>query len=173
MPLSTRARRTRHRFHGDEQRFAVVADFVGDRFGGIVETAADVAGGQGMLARLLQKRHGIACDVIDPRGWTLKGVSSRPETYVADMADYYDLVIGLHPDEAIREVAQSALVRPVVLVPCCNFWDRSVKLGRDALLAAIEEYYRDRDVEFDVVRLPFRGPYNVALVSTPPRARRD
>jgi hypothetical protein len=167
MSVSTRRLRTRHRFHGDEQRFAVVADFVGERFGGRVATAADVAGGQGMLARLLQKRHGIVCDVIDPRGWTLKGVRGRPETYVAEMADYYDLVVGLHADEAIREVARSALVRPVVLVPCCNFWDRSVKLGRAALLDAIQAYYQEHGVAFDVFELPFRGPYNVALVSEP------
>jgi hypothetical protein len=160
--------RTRARFHGDVDRFPVVGDIVGERFGTSVSTAADVAGGQGMLARLLQKRWGIACDVVDPRGWTLKGVSGRAEPYVADMADYYDLVIGLHPDEAIREVARSALVRPTVLVPCCNFWDRSRKLGRDALIAEIERFYAQNGVEFERVGLEFDSPYNVALVSTPP-----
>jgi hypothetical protein len=36
---------------------------------------------------------------------------SRPEEYRADMAGYYDVVIGLHPDEALREVVSSAQVR--------------------------------------------------------------
>jgi hypothetical protein len=168
MATSSARLRTRARFHGDADRFPVVAAFVGERFGGAVTTAADVAGGQGMLARLLHKRHGIVCDVVDPRGWTLKGVNSRPEPYVAEMADYYDLVIGLHPDEAIREVARSALVRPTVLVPCCNFWDRSRKLGRDALIGEIGRYYRANAVEFDVEHLDFHSPYNLALVSRPP-----
>src|SRR4051812_3079115 len=75
----------RHRFHGDPDRFDVVADFVAARFPD-ARTAADVAGGQGMLARCLSKRHNIECDVIDPRGWVLRGVSSRPEEYVSTMA---------------------------------------------------------------------------------------
>ena len=29
---------------------------------------ADVAGGQGLLARMLIKRHNLECDVVDPRG---------------------------------------------------------------------------------------------------------
>jgi hypothetical protein len=163
-----RAVTRRHRFHGDAARFPAVADLVGERFGGIARYAVDVAGGQGMLARLLAKRYGIACDVVDPRGWTLKGVAGLQTEYSAEMADYYDVVIGLHPDEAIREVARSALVRPVVLVPCCNFWDQSVRLGRDALLAAIEAFYAEHEVDSERVTLDFKGPYNVALLSSPP-----
>ena len=80
-----------------------MADFVADRFAS-ARSAADVAGGQGMLARLLAKQHNIECDVIDPRGWVLRGVSSRAEEYVASMAGYYDVIVGLHPDEAPSRV---------------------------------------------------------------------
>jgi hypothetical protein len=52
---------TTHRFHGDERRFEVTADFVAARFPQ-ARTAADVAGGQGMLARILRKRHNVQCD---------------------------------------------------------------------------------------------------------------
>ena len=96
-----------HRFHGDPTRFEVVADFVVERFPD-ARYVADVAGGQGMLARLLAKRHNLEAEVVDPRGWRLKGVSGREEEYTAAMADYYDLVIGLHPDQALREVVLSA-----------------------------------------------------------------
>jgi hypothetical protein len=58
-----------------------------------------------MLARRLRKRHNIDCDVVDPRGWVLRGVSSRVEEYRAGMAGYYDVIIGLHPDGALREGA--------------------------------------------------------------------
>jgi len=156
----------RHKFHGDPSRFEVIADFVLEKYRKKIRHIADVAGGQGMLSRMLNKKS-YESEVIDPRGYTLKGVSSRTEEYKSDMADYYDLIIGLHPDEAIRAVAESALVRPVLLVPCCNFWDRSVKLGRDALLEAIEKYYDDSDVKYERIIFNFTGPHNIGLISEP------
>ena len=156
-----------HRFHGDERRFEVTADFIAARFPQ-ARTAADVAGGQGMLARRLRKRHNIDCDVVDPRGWVLRGVSSRVEEYRVDMAGYYDVIIGLHPDDALREVVNSARVRPVVVVPCCNFWLRDIKLGRDELLDAIEKHHAAFGTSERVV-LDFRGPHNRALVLRPAR----
>lgn len=159
--------RQQHRLHGDPHRFDVLADYIADRFGNSVRSIADVAGGQGLLARLLRKRGNYDCEVIDPRGWTLTGVRSRQEEFDPAMAPYYDLIIGLHPDEALRAVAQAALVRPVVLIPCCNFWSEQ-KLGRDELLAVVEDYYCRADVQYERVVFPFRGPKNIGLVSRPP-----
>jgi hypothetical protein len=59
---------TRHRFQGDPARFEVVARFIADRFPD-ARYIADVAGGQGMLTRILRKRFGFEAEVIDPRGW--------------------------------------------------------------------------------------------------------
>lgn len=157
----------RHRFHGDPDRFGVVAQFVASRFPE-ARTAVDVAGGQGMLARLLTKQHNIACEVVDPRGWVLRGVASRAEEYTASMADYYDVVVGLHPDEALREVVASAAVRPVVVVPCCNFWDRERRLGRDELLAAVTDGHAAAGGAVEEVTFAFRGPKNEGLVLLPP-----
>ncbi|MGH3453908.1 MAG: hypothetical protein ACRDP2_05790, partial [Nocardioidaceae bacterium] len=42
----------RHRFHGDPERFDVLASFVADRYGRTVHHIADVVGGQGMLSRV-------------------------------------------------------------------------------------------------------------------------
>lgn len=153
-----------HRFHGDPIRFEAIANFVRDHFGRDVRYIADVAGGQGMLSRFLNKQ-GYEAEVIDPRGWTLTGVNSRPEEYDVSMADYYDLIIGLHPDEALRPVVESAKVRPVIVVPCCNFWDRSQKLGRDALLAEFENYFRQNRISFEKVTFDFEGPNNIGLVA--------
>ena len=94
---------TRHRFHGDPARFEVVARFIADRFPD-ARYVADVAGGQGMLTRILRKRFGFEAEVVDPRGWALKGVPARAELYTPAMADYYDLVVGLHPDQALAKV---------------------------------------------------------------------
>ena len=161
------ARAIRHRFHGDPDRFGVVADFVAARFPD-ARTAADVAGGQGMLARCLSKHHNIECEVIDPRGWVLRGVSSRAEEYAATMAGFYDVVVGLHPDEALREVVASAKTRPVVVVPCCNFWTRERRLGRDELLDAIADDHRRAGGGVESVTFAFRGPKNEGLVLVPP-----
>jgi hypothetical protein len=133
-----------HRFHGDERRFEVTADFI--------------------AARFPQAR--TAADVVDPRGWVLRGVPSRVEEYCADMAGFYDVIVGLHPDAALREVVKSARVRPVVVVPCCNFWLRDTKLGRDELLDAIEKHHAAYGTSERVV-LGFRGPHNRALVLQP------
>jgi hypothetical protein len=157
----------RHRFHGDPERFKVVADFVAERFP-LARTAADVAGGQGMLARFLSKQHNIECDVIDPRGWVLRGVASRAEEYEASMADYYDLIVALHPDDALREVVASGRVRPVVVIPCCNFWTRDRRLGRDELLESIADDHRRFGGLVESVMFKFRGPKNEGLVLLPP-----
>src|SRR5919198_6390809 len=159
--------RQQHHFHGDPRRFDVLAEFVDETYGTTVKYIADIAGGQGMLARILTKRFNYECDVIDPRGWALKGVSSRAEEFDPTMAAYYDLVVGLHPDEAVRAVVQAALVRPAILIPCCNFWSED-RLGRDELVEAIETYYLLHGVTFKRVVFPFKGPKNVGLVSEPP-----
>jgi hypothetical protein len=127
-----------------------------------------VAGGQGMLARILAKRYGIECEVVDPRGWTLKGVPSRQEEYAASMADFYDVIVGLHPDEALRAVVDSARVRPVLVVPCCNFWARDQRLGQADLLAAIRRHHCGLDGGVEDFQLDFRGPKNRGMVLTPP-----
>ena len=130
-----------HNFHGAPERFEVVADYVYQKFGNKVKYIADVAGGQGMLAKILRKKYNYEVEVIDPRGWTLVGVKNRKEKYASDMVSYYDLIVGLHPDEATRAVAESAMFRPVILIPCCNCWDKTKKLGREALLSEISQYY--------------------------------
>ena len=144
----------------------MVADFIAAHFGGEVRFVADVAGGQGLLARELTKRHGFEVEVIDPRPSKLAGVSRRPERFQAGMADYYDLVVGLHPDEATTEIVQAATCRPAVLVLCCNFW-RPERLGQEALLRSIERFYATSGVASARHRLDFKGPKNVALVSRP------
>lgn len=144
-----------------------MAAFVAERFPE-ARFAADVAGGQGMLSRLLYKHHNVTSEVIDPRGWTLKGVASRPELYAAEMADYYyDVIIGLHPDQALRPVVESAVRVPVLVVPCCNFWATGIKLGRAALLAAITAHHEGTGGRVEPVTLDFEGPMNRGLILRP------
>ena len=163
----------RHNFHGDPARFPVVADFISDHFGQSVKFVADVAGGQGALSRILNKKFNYDSEVIDPRGNTVKGVDSRSECFAALGSDYYDLVIGLHPDEATQEIALSALLTKTVIVPCCNFWDRSKRLGTDALIDELALFYAQHGVEFSKVSLDLETPKRIALVTSPPATKPD
>jgi len=157
----------RHRFHGDAGRFDVVAAYIYSRYGKSIRYIADVAGGQGMLCRILRKKFNYECEVIDPRGWTLRGVPGRITELDPSDTAFYDLIVGLHPDEATRAVAQAALIRPAILIPCCNFWSAE-KLGRDELVEAIQAYYREHRIRSERIVFPFRGPKNVGIVSEPP-----
>ena len=153
------------RCHGDESRFAIVAEFIYQKYGTDVRHIADVAGGQGLLSRILNKKYNYFAEVVDPRGFALKGVPSVQSLYSADMAEFYDLIVGLHPDGATRAVAESARRRPVVLVPCCNEWDKARKLGAKELVGAISEYLAGEGVAHEIVELGFKGPKNVAIVT--------
>ena len=105
------------------------------------------------------------------RGWTLKGIPNRCEEFNPSMADFYDLIIGLHPDEATRSVVESAHLKPVIMIPCCKWWSDK-KLGRDELIEEIENYYQKHQIKFEKVIFSFRGPKNIGLVSNPSEKHR-
>ena len=65
--------RQQHRFHGDPERFDVVAEFINGKYGKSIRYIADVAGGRGMLSRILRKRYNYESEVVDPRGWKPRG----------------------------------------------------------------------------------------------------
>jgi hypothetical protein len=151
--------------HGDERRFEIIAEYVYRRFGNSIKYIADVAGGQGLLSRILNKKYNYEAEVIDPRGNTLRGVPSNRKEYSPDMARFYDLIIGLHPDEATRAVAESASERPVLLIPCCNEWDKTQKLGSRELIQAITEYFDSRNIPNETVEFDIKKPKNIGIVT--------
>ncbi|OGG05799.1 hypothetical protein A2872_03215 [Candidatus Gottesmanbacteria bacterium RIFCSPHIGHO2_01_FULL_42_12] len=155
-----------HRFGGNPRRFEVVAQYIYENYHGQVKYIADVAGGQGMLSRILHKKYNFESEVIDPRGYSLLGVPARQTEYQSDMATFYDLIVGLHPDEALVETVTSALFRPTIVIPCCNFWSRDEKLGRDALIEKLSQFYRENNIEFTKVIFDFEGPKNIGLVTS-------
>jgi hypothetical protein len=162
-----------YNFHGDPDRFPVLVDLIDERFDNDLRYVADVAGGQGMLSKLLKKRLNLDSEVIDPRGHRIRGVAGHEQMFKAESASYYDLVVGLHPDQATQEIVKSALVTKTILVPCCNYWDRRERLGTLDLLLAIEDFYKKHGVHAERVELDFRRPKNVAFVTLPPRRHID
>jgi len=151
--------------HGDESRFEVVAGFVYEYYGTSVKYIADIAGGQGLLSKLLGRKYNYESEVIDPRGYVLRGIKNRACEYSVDMAGFYDLIIGLHPDEAVRPVVESALVKPVLVIPCCNHWDREKKLGSRELISSIESYLMENKVNYEKVTFDFKGPKNIGFAT--------
>lgn len=159
-------RKNQHRFHGSIDRFENLAEYINIKYGRTIKYIADVAGGQGMLTRILRKQYHYESEVIDPRGYTLIGVPNRPLEFTASMASYYDLIVGLHPDEATKAIAEASLIKPTIIIPCCNFWSQE-KLGRDALIESIENYLHINDVNFERLEFEFKGPRNIGLVTKP------
>ncbi len=70
-------RKTQIKLKGSVDRFEEVAEFIHDRFGNSIKYIADVAGGQGMLSRLLNKKYNYESEVIDPRAYQVVGVKNR------------------------------------------------------------------------------------------------
>ncbi len=51
--------------HDDDTRFEEVATFIYQKFGNSIKYIADVAGGQGVLSRILNKKYNYESEVID------------------------------------------------------------------------------------------------------------
>ena len=158
-------RKTQVKCNGDEARFEEVAEFVYKRFGNSIKYIADVAGGQGMLSRILNKKYNYDTEVIDPRHYQVVGVKNRECEYKSDMAGFYDLVIGLHPDEAIRDVVESSKTCPILVIPCCNFWDRSKKLGTKEMVIEISKWMDENNIKYEIVTFNFKGPKNIGILT--------
>ena len=152
---------------GDRNRATVLAEFVMRNWNPC--RVADVAGGQGDLSLWLTL-HGYECTVIDPRNTAL-GKQLRVQVrrnnlhigrlrkkYSRNMASDYDLVVGLHPDGATKELALSAQVAPVVIVPCCNMWAPGQPVN-----GLIEDTWNRMGVDWWMTNLPMHGRNTVYI----------
>lgn len=158
-------RKTQIKCNGSEERFEEIAQFIYNRFGNSIKYIADVAGGQGMLSRILSKKYNYDVEVIDPRHYQIVGVKNRECYYNSDMAGYYDLIVGLHPDGAIRDVVESAKIRPILVVPCCNFWDKTKKLGTKEMIIEISKWLDDNKIKYEIITFNFKGPKNIGILT--------
>jgi len=152
---------------GDERRFDVLANFVQRNFPPPLKVA-DVAGGQGNLSFILAQR-GYDCTVIDPRKTGLskkkRQISRRKRIqfrqihseFHAEMTEDYDLIIGLHPDQATEEICYAAKIRPVILVPCCKYWNGIENHGAASLSDTIRKFFRQNKIEWWETLLEING----------------
>ncbi|MEZ4559963.1 MAG: hypothetical protein R2851_17115 [Caldilineaceae bacterium] len=161
-------RKTQHRFHGGPERFEVLAAFIADYFGQSIEYIADVAGGQGMLSLVLNKRYNYRSEVIDPL--------ARPHGRSAGRR--YDQVHGW-PLRLSWSAASGRSDRPVAASAAgasrhhravLQFWLRrswaamSWSRPSQTVLRRTRRPLRTGDVSL-------QGPKNIGLVSQPPASK--
>ena len=116
---------------GDERRGAVFALWIVKNFPK-AQHILDIAGGKGQVARkLANKKRRVHVIDVDPR------FEGRPHPRIFYQSGWFeedsiigkrfDLVVGMHPDEATGEIIRYAIKHeiPFSVVPCC------IK-GRDA-----------------------------------------
>lgn len=158
---------------GDRRRFDLLAEFVAHNFPKS-STVADVAGGMGYLSLALNER-GYRPTVIDPRHSNLRRrdrcrVRPRWQRWVREftpyMAEQFDVLVGLHPDGATESLVRSAVVRPVVIVPCCFYWKGIESHGVKKNVAdVIRRVWRHMNVRWNEDQLPMNGK-NLVLWTT-------
>lgn len=165
---------------GDDRRFEVLAEFVARNFPSArFPRVADVAGGTGMLSMELLRRS-YSPTVIDPRrsglpkrvrkqerksalktGRLLRPKFLNVEVVEADLSEF-DLLVGLHPDEATEPLARLATQKPVVLVPCCNKGFGVMSHGSPNAADTVRRIWKSLGVPYRETLLPITGK-NVVL----------
>ncbi len=160
----------------DRRRFRAFADFIRRTFPD-VETIADVAGGRGALSYHLHEL-GYDATIIDSRDTHLpqrmhralrkqsvkQGRLIEIPRIVRTLQDVdlrpFDLIVGLHPDEATEHALRAAieLGRDFAIVPCCVFPIDGAKRSKGGW----REYLTSLSTDITTARLPIDGA-NVVL----------
>lgn len=82
---------------------------------------ADIAGGKGYLRLALSER-GYDCTTFDHRRTYVRGHGKQVYRWFSPaIKDHFDLLVGLHPDEATDVIILEAARRkmPFMICPCC------------------------------------------------------
>lgn len=116
---------------GDRRRHLVFADFIAERWPDRNLRIADVAGGHGALQSKLWLRGYRNIVTFDKREkrWTERS-HYRYQYFDVEDAREFDLLVGMHPDEASDVILCASLKFsiPCAIVPCCprpTVWEYS------------------------------------------------
>lgn len=108
---------------GDTRRFDAFGDFVGRNWPDRMLRIADVAGGKGGLHAALYQRGYPNVVTFDKRRNRANPARShyRYGWFDESVTEPFDLILGMHPDEATDVAMAYALERglPYAVVPCC------------------------------------------------------
>lgn len=107
---------------GDSQRFKVFSKEVIKKFPPKkYNKIADVAAGKGYLNFELKKK-GYKVTSFDKRKNNRHGVTFKRQYFNSKIKNVFDLLVGMHPDEATDIIITEAAKRkiPFAIVPCCS-----------------------------------------------------
>jgi SAM-dependent methyltransferase len=147
---------------------------------------ADVGGGKGLLAYLLQ-RSGWQATVIDPQPQALPlhykdlasgrrvripsaaAVARLAQPFTAPMAQEFDLLVALHAHGCNLLLLEAAATyrRQVILLPCCLIDEPLIPPPGVPWIQAVADYARRLGLQITPFRLNFKGQ-NIGLYTRPP-----
>lgn len=108
---------------GDRHRFDLFAKLIADHFPNRSARIADIAGGQGWLQLALRERGYNHVTTFDKRKKRKRqrGLVYQYRWFDSRVRDEFDLLAGMHPDEATDVIVVEACRRgiPFVVCPCC------------------------------------------------------
>ena len=139
---------------GDTKRFRLLAEFIERNYPNI-DTVLDVAGGSnGYLASELRKRD-YTVRTIDPCSRDIADFFTldKLRDLEKEQKQKFDLIVGVHPDGATREICRAAKTHDIVIVPCCNMWTEK----EPNIYRLIQNYLRTNRIEYALLMLPMRG----------------
>lgn len=159
---------------GDSRRFLLTAEFIRSHFAPC--RVADVAGGTGMLSYYLTL-WGFDCTVIEPCisdfakdarqdvSRKLLHIARIREKFTPELAALhsFDLLVGLHPDQATEPLCHAAISSPAVIIPCCKFWQGVESHGSPSMLETCRRFLRKNNVAFWETTINMNGCKNVII----------
>lgn len=161
---------------GDSSRFNVFANYIKANFKE-ARLIADVAGGKGALQIELRKLGYKVVTYDKRRSRVSRNLCYKHAYFNSRIKDHYDLLVGMHPDEATDIIVTEAIKRniPFCIVPCCitpyatqyngdkNRTSRSAYTSWINHLKQIAEHAKYRTILYD---LPIKGK-NIVLLGRP------
>lgn len=116
---------------GDPRRFDLFSSLIRERFQNNLKVA-DVAGGKGYLQLSLREKGFNDVVTFDQRNVRVSGIDYRYQLFNSKIKDVYDILVGMHTDEASDWIIVEACRRriPFVICPCCikpsavAFWNK-------------------------------------------------
>jgi len=134
---------------GDSRRFHLFAQCIKSNFPN-ASSIADVAGGKGYLNLALKNLGYKRVVTFDTRGkFRVNGIEYHTKLFDSTVPNEYDLLVGMHPDEATDHIIVEAGKRriPFLIVPCCvkpsaiTFWGNHVRRHWFAHLVKLAESF--------------------------------
>lgn len=159
---------------GDSRRFDLFAKVVANNFPPEkFSRVADVAGGAGYLGIALKERGYGKVILFDKRKKHVraKGIDFRYQYFGPSVKDPFDILVGMHPDEATDVIIVEAARRkiPFAVCPCCVKPTAKPYFGQHTYKLWVEHLKRLAiQLEFKLMEttLPMNGK-NIVLVGRP------